>query len=301
VFDEKLTGCGDRTDTRDPGAFACDFCGDATGDFRITAPDALQINRNAVGVEGASCEECRCDVNGDNTVVTTDARMALLRAVGLSVPVNCDCVACTEDEQCQSARVCDNNTCVTDQPFDVLMTLDKDGGKGLTELSFTISGFSDIVEFNDDAVTCKGLNNDTGDPELLKGVEPGDQCIGATQQGGCDKDPFRTCSQNSDCIQLLQDFGPCIGVQNGFCQKSLKSCTTDSQCAANGRTITADLTSSSGFRAGDDVGCCTGFKGFIHSGEDFGTVPVRVDVPRDPNVKVTAVVAEKGTTDCSKP
>ena len=63
------------------------LCGDANGDREITASDALQTLRAAVGL--GECTLCVCDVDGSASVKATDALMALQLAVGQSVVTNC--------------------------------------------------------------------------------------------------------------------------------------------------------------------------------------------------------------------
>lgn len=63
------------------------MCGDASGDGRISASDALQILRAAVG--SAACELCRCDVDSNGTVAASDALIVLRRAVGHAVELIC--------------------------------------------------------------------------------------------------------------------------------------------------------------------------------------------------------------------
>ena len=62
-------------------------CGDADGDGRITAADALVALRTAVGL--AACEPARCDVNGDTAVNSSDALLVLRAAVSLPGSLSC--------------------------------------------------------------------------------------------------------------------------------------------------------------------------------------------------------------------
>jgi hypothetical protein len=65
-------------------------CGDATGDEKVTATDALVTLRTAVG--SASCEACVCDVNSAGGITSSDA-LAVLRA-GVGQPVTLSCGDC---------------------------------------------------------------------------------------------------------------------------------------------------------------------------------------------------------------
>ncbi|MBI5507002.1 MAG: hypothetical protein HY899_19620 [Deltaproteobacteria bacterium] len=47
------------------------ICGDATGDGRITASDALRVLQAAVGI--GTCSEHVCDFNGSGAVTASDA------------------------------------------------------------------------------------------------------------------------------------------------------------------------------------------------------------------------------------
>ena len=49
--------------------------------------DCLYVLRSAVGI--IPCEACVCDVNGSKTVTAADALQCLRKAVGLVVPLNC--------------------------------------------------------------------------------------------------------------------------------------------------------------------------------------------------------------------
>ncbi len=62
-------------------------CGDATGDGRVTASDALMALQAAVGI--GSCALNRCDANGDGRVSATDSLLVLNFAVGIPVSLNC--------------------------------------------------------------------------------------------------------------------------------------------------------------------------------------------------------------------
>jgi hypothetical protein len=69
------------------------LCGDANGDEKITAADALIALRTAVG--SASCPVSVCDYTGDDKVAASDALAILRRAVGQSVTANCPFVPTT--------------------------------------------------------------------------------------------------------------------------------------------------------------------------------------------------------------
>jgi hypothetical protein len=62
-------------------------CGDATGDGKKTASDALQALRTAIGT--GNCFECVCDVNGSGGINTTDALILLHVGVGQSITLTC--------------------------------------------------------------------------------------------------------------------------------------------------------------------------------------------------------------------
>jgi hypothetical protein len=63
------------------------LCGDATEDRRVTAPDALQALRTAVG--SGDCAKYLCDFNGDDDVSSVDALLILRVAVGTSGNPSC--------------------------------------------------------------------------------------------------------------------------------------------------------------------------------------------------------------------
>ena len=64
-------------------------CGDASGKSGITAADALQVLRAAVG--NGICPDCVCDVDDSSTVAASDALRILRHAVGQVVDLNCPC------------------------------------------------------------------------------------------------------------------------------------------------------------------------------------------------------------------
>jgi hypothetical protein len=64
-----------------------DICGDANGDRRLGASDALAALRTAVGV--GSCADCICDVGGSVGVTASDALAILSAGVGRPVTLNC--------------------------------------------------------------------------------------------------------------------------------------------------------------------------------------------------------------------
>ncbi len=61
----------------------------------VAASDALEILRAAVGI--AECALCVCDLNMSLTVSTTDAALALRRAIGLEVWLECPEYATAEE------------------------------------------------------------------------------------------------------------------------------------------------------------------------------------------------------------
>ena len=62
-------------------------CGDATGDGKITAGDALKTLRVAVG--SGTCPEKFCDYTGDGQITASDALAILRVAVGQDIPPMC--------------------------------------------------------------------------------------------------------------------------------------------------------------------------------------------------------------------
>lgn len=71
-------------------------CGDATGDGRITANDALKVLRAAVGV--GFCPLSLCDFNGDGFVRASDAQAILRRSVGQPIEGNCPTAESTRSD-----------------------------------------------------------------------------------------------------------------------------------------------------------------------------------------------------------
>lgn len=63
------------------------LCGDWTGDGILTASDALEVLRGAVGIH--ACELLLCDYNGDGNVTSADALAVLRAAVSLPSQPNC--------------------------------------------------------------------------------------------------------------------------------------------------------------------------------------------------------------------
>jgi len=80
--DEVASGtCGD------PIAFAASTAARSFSGAAVTASDALATLQAAVGL--LSCQLCVCDVNGSNTLSSTDALIVLQFAVGQSITLNC--------------------------------------------------------------------------------------------------------------------------------------------------------------------------------------------------------------------
>lgn len=66
------------------------LCGDATGDGKLGASDALEALRTAVG--SSDCELCVCDVKNSGSVAASDALLILQAAV--AIPVVLECPSC---------------------------------------------------------------------------------------------------------------------------------------------------------------------------------------------------------------
>jgi len=64
------------------------ICGDANADFDITASDALQVLRTAVG-QPVTCGFPRCDTDDAGSVLASDAQRVLRFAVGQNVILDC--------------------------------------------------------------------------------------------------------------------------------------------------------------------------------------------------------------------
>jgi hypothetical protein len=62
-------------------------CGDANGDGRITASDALAALVAAVGL--SSCDPCLCDADGSGVLTASDALRILQAATGQAVVLSC--------------------------------------------------------------------------------------------------------------------------------------------------------------------------------------------------------------------
>jgi hypothetical protein len=71
----------------DPISFAASTAARSFSGAAVTASDALATLQAAVGL--LSCQLCVCDVNGSNTLSSTDALIILQFAVGQSIPLNC--------------------------------------------------------------------------------------------------------------------------------------------------------------------------------------------------------------------
>ncbi|MFP6626092.1 MAG: dockerin type I domain-containing protein, partial [Deltaproteobacteria bacterium] len=63
------------------------LCGDVDGNGQVTAGDALDVLKAAVGL--SSCEGRACDANGDGKLTPADALAVLKTALGLPVVLNC--------------------------------------------------------------------------------------------------------------------------------------------------------------------------------------------------------------------
>jgi len=63
------------------------ICGDANGDAKFSAADALVILRASVGQK--VCALCACDVDGSGKVSTVDALKALKKSVGADITLAC--------------------------------------------------------------------------------------------------------------------------------------------------------------------------------------------------------------------
>jgi len=63
-------------------------CGDANGDDRVVASDALAILQKAVGA-AVACPIERCDFDGNGSIVASDALATLNRAVGQTIVAGC--------------------------------------------------------------------------------------------------------------------------------------------------------------------------------------------------------------------
>ncbi len=74
-------------DCGDPISFAASTAARSFEGAAVTASDALAALQAAVGL--LACELCVCDVNGSNTLSSTDALIILQFAVGQSIPLNC--------------------------------------------------------------------------------------------------------------------------------------------------------------------------------------------------------------------
>ncbi|MFN2376641.1 MAG: hypothetical protein ABR538_08895, partial [Candidatus Binatia bacterium] len=98
-----LDGCEPTTTT----TLAETMCGDANGDGKITAGDALTALRTAVGT--AECSVAICDYSGDGKVAASDALAILRTAVGQNVTANC-AVAPTSDALVTSSTISSTST-----------------------------------------------------------------------------------------------------------------------------------------------------------------------------------------------
>jgi hypothetical protein len=80
------TAPGGSTTTTLPGEV---LCGDASGDGRVTARDALLVLKSAVGAQRA-CAPSACDVDASSTVTAADALRVLRVAVGGDFALTCN-------------------------------------------------------------------------------------------------------------------------------------------------------------------------------------------------------------------
>jgi hypothetical protein len=94
----QFTATATELDTGNTSEFSACFefgaaeevCGDSNDDGDVTASDALNVLRVAVGT--ASCAACICDVNSAGGITTSDALLVLRKSVGQPVALNCpDC------------------------------------------------------------------------------------------------------------------------------------------------------------------------------------------------------------------
>jgi hypothetical protein len=65
------------------------YCGDPTGDGRITLADGVQVLREAVLLP-STCKDLQCDTDGSGSVGVTDAVAVLRRAAGLNAKIGCN-------------------------------------------------------------------------------------------------------------------------------------------------------------------------------------------------------------------
>lgn len=63
-------------------------CGDANGDGSVTSTDALLALQ--AGIDALYCDDCLCDASGAGSVTATDALMLLQGAVGGEIPLTCE-------------------------------------------------------------------------------------------------------------------------------------------------------------------------------------------------------------------
>lgn len=78
---------GDTELCAPPTTLPTALCGDASGDDRITALDALMVLE--ASVQSGECDPWRCDINHSGTVTAADALAILRRAIGLDVTLDC--------------------------------------------------------------------------------------------------------------------------------------------------------------------------------------------------------------------
>lgn len=77
----------ERWPCESPGPYFAQICGDADGNSRVSALDALIVLRGAVDI--SDCPSVICDVDWSDDVTATDALSVLKTAVGLHVTLAC--------------------------------------------------------------------------------------------------------------------------------------------------------------------------------------------------------------------
>lgn len=83
--------CDDSNTSKHDGCDQCDIrrlCGDATGDRKLLANDALRTLQRAIGLD-VDCPDWVCDINSNGVVSASDALSLLRASVGLVVNLQC--------------------------------------------------------------------------------------------------------------------------------------------------------------------------------------------------------------------